>query len=112
MFNTSQRRSALLINAALEGATLIKRTTENIALLDPLKVPANTLIAILESIRVNITILQRNISLILCLGCEIESRRLGQSRQDTIGRDPNITKYTRTMPTTSLDDTLTHGHVI
>jgi hypothetical protein len=48
MSSTSERRTIHLINAALEGAKLVKGATENIALLDPLKVPANTLIAILE----------------------------------------------------------------
>jgi hypothetical protein len=53
MSSSSQHPSAQVINAALEVAKFVKRTTENVALLDPLKVPANTLIAILECTRVS-----------------------------------------------------------
>jgi hypothetical protein len=52
MSSTSQHRSVQVINTALEGAKFVKRATENVALLDPLKVPVNTLIAILECTRV------------------------------------------------------------
>jgi hypothetical protein len=56
MFRTPQHSSIQVIDAALEAAKIIKRTTENVSLLDPLKVSANTLVAILECTKVIVSI--------------------------------------------------------
>jgi hypothetical protein len=72
MSSTSQHRSVQVINTALEGAKFVRRTTENVALLDPLKAPANTLIAILECTRVLLVSPIENIELTFILGCKDE----------------------------------------
>ncbi|PVG03761.1 WD40 repeat-like protein [Serendipita vermifera] len=51
MSSSSQHRSIQLLEAALKGLRLVQRTTENVTLLDPLKIPANTATTILERIR-------------------------------------------------------------
>jgi hypothetical protein len=112
MFSRPQQRPSHLIDTVLDGAKSIKSMTENVALLNPLNVSINTVIAILESIQVNTNVSYRNARLTLFLGCEIESRRMGQSRQDFVGRYSKSTEDARRMPDSSFDDTITYSYVI
>jgi hypothetical protein len=112
MFSRPQQRPSHLIDTVLDGAKSVKSMTENVALLNPLNVSVNTVIAILESIRVNTNVFYGNLGLTLFPGCEIESRGMVQSRQDFIGRYSKSTEDARRMPDSAFDNTITYSYVI